>query len=97
MILVVGINKSDKPTVHISYQTKTISEQLKPQFKAVVLKAVKTINSSLTKGDFDYFFESKGEEWSINITNDKIVRVQIEGKNNATGQTKSIEVVIKNS
>ncbi|WP_338963721.1 hypothetical protein [Spiroplasma endosymbiont of Sarcophaga carnaria] len=47
--------------------------------------------------NFDYFIESKGEDWPINITNDKTVEVQIQGKNNATGQTNPIDVVIKNS
>ncbi len=92
-----GINKLDKPTIHVTDPTQTTVEQLKPQFKDVVLKAVKAINSSLTESDFDYFIESKGEDWPINITNDKTVAVQIEGKNNATGQTNTIDVVIKNS
>ncbi|MFX4057934.1 MAG: hypothetical protein EHV01_006480, partial [Spiroplasma sp. hy2] len=91
------INKLDKPTIHLSDPTQTTAEQLKPQFKDVVLKAVKAVNSSLTESDFDYFIESKGEDWPINITNDKTVEVQIEGKNNATGQTNPIDVVIKNS
>ncbi|RUO85774.1 hypothetical protein, partial [Spiroplasma endosymbiont of Megaselia nigra] len=91
------INKLDKPTIHVADPTKTTPEQLKPQFKDVVLKAVKAVNSSLTESDFDYFIESKGEDWPINITNDKTVEVQIEGKNNASGQTNPIDVKIKNS
>ncbi|MBW3059185.1 MAG: hypothetical protein CXB60_09175 [Spiroplasma poulsonii] len=96
-INISGINKLDNPTIHVADPTQTTAEQLKPQFKNVVLKAVKTVNSSLTEIDFDYFIESKGEDWPINITNDKTVAVQIEGKNNATGKTNPIEVVIKNS
>ncbi len=92
-----GINKLDKPTIHVTDTTKATAEQLKPQFKAVVLKAVKTVNNSLTENDYDYFIESKGEDWPIDITNNKTVAVQIEGKNNATGQTNPIDVVIKNS
>ncbi|WP_419333864.1 hypothetical protein [Spiroplasma endosymbiont of Sarcophaga variegata] len=92
-----GINKLDKPTIHVTDPTQTTAEQLKPQFKAVVLKAVKAIDSSLTENDYDYFIESKGEDWPINITNDKTVEVQIQGKNNASGQTNPIDVVIKNS
>ncbi|UZQ29129.1 MAG: hypothetical protein OHM56_07810 [Spiroplasma phoeniceum] len=91
------INKIDKPTIHVAEPTQTTAEQLKPQFKAVVLKAVKAVDSSLTESDFYYFIESKGEDWPINITNDKTVEVQIEGKNNASGQTNPIDVVIKNS
>ncbi|WP_338964157.1 hypothetical protein [Spiroplasma endosymbiont of Sarcophaga carnaria] len=92
-----GINKLDKPTIHVTDPTQATPEQLKPQFKAVVLKAVKAIDSSLTENDYDYFIEAGGEDWPINITNDKTVEVQIEGKNNATGQTNPIDVVIKNS
>ncbi|UZQ30846.1 MAG: hypothetical protein OHM56_04900 [Spiroplasma phoeniceum] len=91
------INKLDKPTIHVADLTQAKPEQLKPQFKDVVLKAVKALDNSLTENDFDYFIESKGEDWPINITNDKTVEVQIEGKNNATGQTNPIDVVIKNS
>ncbi|UZQ30934.1 MAG: hypothetical protein OHM56_05400 [Spiroplasma phoeniceum] len=91
------INKIDKPTIHVAEPTQTTAEQLKPQFKAVFLKAVKAVDSSLTESDFDYFIESKGEDWPINITNDKTVEVQIEGKNNASGQTNPIDAVIKNS
>lgn len=91
------INKLDKPNIHVLDPTQTTAEQLKPQFKDVVLKAVKTVDSSLTETDFDYFIESKGEDWPINITNDKTVSVQIQGKNNATGQTSPIDVKIKNS
>ncbi|WP_338992257.1 hypothetical protein [Spiroplasma endosymbiont of Seladonia tumulorum] len=91
------INKIDKPNIHVTDPTKATAEQLKSQFKDVVLKAVKAVNSSLTESDFDYFIESKGEDWPINITNDKTVEVQIEGKNNATGQTNPIDVKIKNS
>ncbi|WP_353487178.1 hypothetical protein [Spiroplasma phoeniceum] len=91
------INKIDKPTIHVTDPTKATAKQLKPQFKDVVLKVVKAVNSSLTESDFDYFIESKGEDWLINITNDKTVAVQIEGKNNATGQTNPIDVKIKNS
>ncbi len=54
------INKLDKPTINVADPTKATPEQLKPQFKDVVLKAVKTIDSSLTENDFDYFIESKG-------------------------------------
>ncbi len=65
------INKIDKPTIHVADPTKATPEQLKPQFKTVVLKAV---DSSLTEsGDFDYFIESKSEDWPINIINDKNV------------------------
>ncbi|WP_338964930.1 hypothetical protein [Spiroplasma endosymbiont of Sarcophaga carnaria] len=92
-----GINKLDKPTIHVDDPTQTTAEQLKPQFKNVVLKSVKAIDSSLTDNDYDYFIEAKGEDWPIDITNDKTVAVQIEGKNNATGQTNPIDVVIKNS
>ncbi|RUO85785.1 hypothetical protein, partial [Spiroplasma endosymbiont of Megaselia nigra] len=67
------------------------------QFKDAVLKAVKTVDNSLTENDYDYFIEAKGEDWPIDITNDKTVAVQIEGKNNATGQTNAIDVKIKNS
>ncbi|WP_338991600.1 hypothetical protein [Spiroplasma endosymbiont of Seladonia tumulorum] len=91
------INKLDKPTIHVADPTKATAEQLKPQFKDVVLKAVKAVNSSLTESDFDYFIESAGVDWPINITNDTKVFVQIEGKNNATGQTNPIDVKIKNS
>ncbi len=91
------INKLDKPIIHVLDPTQTTTEQLKPQFKDVVLKAVKTVNSSLTESDYDYFIKSKGEDWPIDITNDKTVEVQIEGKNNATGQTNPIDVIIKNS
>ncbi len=91
------INKLDKPTIHVADPTKATPEQLKPQFKDVVLKAVKEIDSSLTESDFNYFVESKGEDWPLDIINDKTVSVQIEGKNNATGQTNPIHVVIKNS
>ncbi|WP_338966270.1 MULTISPECIES: hypothetical protein [unclassified Spiroplasma] len=96
-INISGIIKIDKPTIHVADPTQATQEQLKPQFKNVVLKAVKAIDSSLTENDFDYFIESKGEDWPINITKDKTVEVQIEGKNNATGQTNTIDVVIKNS
>ncbi|WP_419334621.1 hypothetical protein [Spiroplasma endosymbiont of Sarcophaga variegata] len=92
-----GINKLNKPTIHVTDPTQTTAEQLKPQFKDVVLKSVKAVNNFLTENDYDYFIESKGEDWPINITNDKTVEVQIEGKNNATGQTNPIDVVIKNS
>ncbi|MBW1241865.1 MAG: hypothetical protein EIB84_03175 [Spiroplasma poulsonii] len=91
------INKLDKPTIHVTDPTKATIEQLKPQFKAVVLKAVKAVDSSLTENDYDYFIESKGEDWPIDITNNKIIEVVIKGKNNATGQTKIIETEIKNS
>ncbi|WP_342255482.1 major tail protein [Spiroplasma endosymbiont of Poecilobothrus nobilitatus] len=91
------INKIEKPIIHVTNAASTTPEELKSQFKDVVLKAVKTVNSSLTESDFDYFIESKGEDWPINITNDKTVAVQIEGKNNATGQTNTIDVKIKNS
>ncbi len=90
------INKLDKPTIHVADPTKATPEHLKPQFKDVVLKVIKAVNSSLTESDFDYFIESKGEEWPINITNDKTVDVQIQGKNNASGQTNPIDLVIKN-
>ncbi|KAF0850367.1 hypothetical protein [Spiroplasma poulsonii] len=92
-----GINKLDKPTIHVTDPTQTTAEQLKPQFKAVVLKAIKAVDSSLTENDYDYFIEAKGEDWPIDITNDKTVEVQIEGKNKATGQTNPIDVIIKNS
>ncbi|RUO85715.1 hypothetical protein D9R21_07150 [Spiroplasma endosymbiont of Megaselia nigra] len=91
------INKIDKPTIHVADPTKATVEQLKPQFKDVVLKAIKAVDSFLTESDFDYFIESKGGDWPIDITNDQTVSVQIEGKNNATGQTNPIDVVIKNS
>ncbi len=42
------INKIDKPTIHVTDPIKATPEQLKPQFKDVVLKAVKSVNSSLT-------------------------------------------------
>ncbi len=61
-INISGINKLDKPTIHVTDPTKATTEQLKPQFKYVVLKAVKTADSSLTENDFDYFIESKGED-----------------------------------
>ncbi len=35
------INKLDKPTINVADPTQAKPEQLKPQFKAVVLKAVK--------------------------------------------------------
>ncbi len=90
------INKLDKPTIHVTDPTQTTAEQLKQQFKDVVLKVIKVLDIYLTENDFDYFIESKGEDWPINITNDKTVAVQIEGKNNAAGQTNPIDVVIKN-
>ncbi len=82
---IIKINKIDKPIIHVTYTTKITTEQLKLQFKDVVLKAVKAVNSSLTENYFYYFIESKGEEWLINITNDKTVEVQIECKNNSAG------------
>ncbi len=91
------INKLDKPTIHVTDPTQTTAEQLKPQLQDVVLKAVKAINSSLTENDFNYSIKPKGEDWPIDITNDKIIEVVIEGKNNATGKTRIIETVIKNS
>ncbi|MBW3058207.1 MAG: hypothetical protein CXB60_03460 [Spiroplasma poulsonii] len=91
------INRLDTPTIHVADPTKSTAEQLKPQFKDVVLKAVKQVDSSLNENYYDYFIESDGENWPINITTDKIVFVQIEGKNNATGQTNPIRVTIKNS
>ncbi len=87
------INKIDKQNIHVADLTKATKEQLKPRFKDVVLKAV---NSSLTESYFYYFIESKGEDWLINITNDKTVAVQIEGKNKSAGQTNPIDVKIKN-
>ncbi len=90
------INKLDKPTIHVAEPTQKTAEQLKPQFKDVVLKTVKSVDISLTESNFDYFIESKGEYWTINITNNKTVEVQIQGKNNANGQTKAIDVKIKN-
>ncbi len=92
-----GINKLDKPTIHVTDPTQTTAEQLKPQFKAVVLKAVKAVDSSLNENDFDYSIKPKGEDWPIDITNNKVIEVVIEGKNNAIGKTNPIEVVIKNS
>ncbi|WP_425377875.1 hypothetical protein [Spiroplasma endosymbiont of Polydrusus pterygomalis] len=91
------INKLDKPIINLPDPKDFSDGLLKPQFKDVVLKAVKTVDSSLTENDFDYSINPKGEDWPIDITNDKIVQVLIEGKNKATGKTKSIEVVIKNS
>ncbi|WP_424526444.1 hypothetical protein [Spiroplasma endosymbiont of Glossina fuscipes fuscipes] len=91
------INKIDEPNIKVKNPNSVTQQELTPQFKDVVLKAVKTVDISLTESDFDYFIESKGEDWPINITNDKTVAVQIEGKNNATGQTNPIDVVIKNS
>ncbi|UNF62340.1 hypothetical protein [Spiroplasma poulsonii] len=96
-----GISKLDKPTIHVTDPTQATAEQLKPQFKDVVLKAVKAVNSSLTESDFDYFIESKGEDWPINITNDKTVEVQIEKVKKKRkqcywgGQTNPIDVKIK--
>ncbi len=55
------INKLDKPTIHVLEPTRVTSEQLKPQFKDVALKAIKAVDSSLTENDFDYFIKSKGE------------------------------------
>ena len=92
-----GINKVDKPTIHAVNPIRVTPEELKEKFKDVVLKAVKAVDSSLTESDFDYFIESKGTDWPINITSEKTVSVQIEGKNKATGQTKPIDVKIKNS
>ncbi len=63
----------------------------------VVLKAVKAVDSSLNENDFDYSIKPKGEDWPIDITNNKVIEVVIEGKNNAIGKTNPIEVVIKNS
>ncbi len=91
------INKLDKPTINLPDATDATEGWLKPQFKDVVLKAVKTVNSSLTESDFDYSIKPKGEEWPIDITNNKVIEVVIEGKNNAIGKTNPIEVVIKNS
>lgn len=91
------INKLDKPDIHVTDSKKATADKLKPQFKDVVLKAVKTVDSSLTEDDYDYFIESKGIDWPIDITSEKIVSVQIEGKNNAFGQTNPIDVEIKNS
>ncbi len=55
------INKIDKRIIRVTDTTKTTTEQLKPKFKDVILKAVKSVNSYLTKSYFDYFIESKGE------------------------------------
>ncbi len=90
------INKLDKPTIRATDPTQVTAEQLKPQFKDVVLKALKAVDISLTGSDYDYFIESKGEDFPINITNDKTVEFQIQGKNNAAGQTNPIDVKIKN-
>ncbi len=67
------INKLDKPNIYVIDSTKVLPEKLKPQFKDVFLKAVKFVNNSLTEIDFDYFIESKREDWPIDITNDKTV------------------------
>ncbi len=45
---IIKINKLDKPTIHVADPTKAAPEQLKSQFKDVVLKAIKAVNSSLT-------------------------------------------------
>ncbi|WP_253301248.1 hypothetical protein [Spiroplasma endosymbiont of Phyllotreta cruciferae] len=37
------INKLDKPIIHVDDPTQTTTEQLKPQFKDVVLKSVKAV------------------------------------------------------
>ncbi len=42
------INKLDKPNIHVADPTKATPEQLKLQFKDVVLKVIKAVNSSLT-------------------------------------------------
>ncbi|KAF0850783.1 hypothetical protein [Spiroplasma poulsonii] len=91
------IHKLDKPTISISDPKDASEGWLKPQFKDVILKAVKAINNSLTENDFNYSITPKGEDWPIDITNNKIIEVVIKGKNNATGQTKIIETEIKNS
>lgn len=91
-----GITKIDKPTINLP-DPKDVSEGwLKPKFKDVILKAVKTVNNSLTENDFDYSINSKNGDWPLDITSDKTVEVQIQGKNNATGKTILIDVVIKN-
>jgi hypothetical protein len=57
-----SINKLDKPTIHVANPASTTAEELKQQFKDIVLRAVKAVDNSLTDNDFDYFIESKGEE-----------------------------------
>ncbi|UNF61886.1 hypothetical protein [Spiroplasma poulsonii] len=48
-------------------QTQQSNSRTKPkQFKDVVLKAVKAVNSSLTESFWLLFIESKGEDWPIN-------------------------------
>lgn len=92
-----GINKLDKPTINLPDPKDVSYGWLKPKLQDVVLKAVKLIDSSLTENDFDYSINPKGSDWPIDITNDKIIEVVIEGKNKATGKTNPIEVVIKNT
>ncbi|UNF61752.1 hypothetical protein [Spiroplasma poulsonii] len=79
-LILVKVYKLDKPTIHVADPTKTTPEQLKPQFKDVVLKAVKAVNSSLTESDFDYFIEKW--EWidQLILQMIKLFEVQIEGK-----------------
>ncbi len=92
-----GINKLDKPTINLPDPKDASYGWLKPKLQDVVLKAVKTVDSSLTENDFNYYPKPKGEDWPIDITNGKIIEVVIEGKNKATGKTNPIEVVIKNT
>ncbi|KAF0849777.1 MAG: hypothetical protein EIB84_07500 [Spiroplasma poulsonii] len=91
------INKLDDTIVNLPDPKDVSAGWLKPKLQDVVLKAVKAVNSSLTESDFDYSITPKGSDWPIDITNDKIVEVVIEGKNNAVGKTKIIEALIKNS
>ncbi len=91
------INKIDDPIINLPDPKEVTYGWLKPKLQDVVLKAVKAVNNSLTENDFNYYPKPRGEDWPIDITNDKIIEVVIEGKNNATGKTKIIEVIIKNS
>ncbi|WP_426605828.1 hypothetical protein [Spiroplasma endosymbiont of Glossina fuscipes fuscipes] len=89
------INKIDEPNIKVKNPNSVTQQELTPQFKDVVFKAVKEIDNSLSENDFNYFIESEGVDWPINLVDGENVFVQIEGKNNATGQTNPIKVVLR--
>lgn len=47
----------------------------------------------VTKNDFDYFIESSGVDWSIDLIDSKTVFIRIESKTKVIDQTKSVTVV----
>ncbi|WP_338989541.1 hypothetical protein [Spiroplasma endosymbiont of Seladonia tumulorum] len=89
------INKIDEQDIKVKNPQSVTQEELTPQFKNVVLKAVKQVDIVLTENDFNYFVESDEVDWPINLTDGETVFVQIEGKNKAIGQTKPIKVVLR--